>query len=147
MADQKTQREHITQITKVMGKVKASMTRLKNTAEDLMLKNEILIRLQRPQINLVWRSIAISHSLTQANLTNLRNIVDTSDEIMRALKDLGNEATNRDPWLIQLLLQKLDPETIRLWSVKTSDREFPTWEEFWEFLNTRSSSLEMMVYD
>ncbi|GFS84734.1 uncharacterized protein NPIL_271271 [Nephila pilipes] len=86
-------------------------------------------------------------SISQANLTNLRNIVGTSDEVLRGLKALGNEATSRDPWLIQLLLQKLDPETRRLWSVKTSDVELPTWEEFLEFLNTRCSTLEFMIYD
>ncbi|GFT77288.1 uncharacterized protein NPIL_242141 [Nephila pilipes] len=86
-------------------------------------------------------------SISQANLTSLRNIVDTSDEVLRGLKALGNEETSRDPWLIQLFLQKLSTETRRLWSVKTSDVEFPSWEEFLEFLNTRSSSLELMVYD
>ncbi|GFS79238.1 uncharacterized protein NPIL_543501 [Nephila pilipes] len=86
-------------------------------------------------------------SISQANLANLRNIVDTSDEVLRGLKALGKKATSKDLWLIQLLLQKLDPETRRLWSVKTSDTEFPTWEEFLEFLNTRCSSLKFMVYD
>ncbi|GBM63890.1 hypothetical protein AVEN_249977-1 [Araneus ventricosus] len=50
-------------------------------------------------------------SVSQANITNLRNSVDTSDEVLRGLKALGKEATSGDPWLIQLLLQKLDPET------------------------------------
>ncbi|GFT17069.1 uncharacterized protein NPIL_528921 [Nephila pilipes] len=86
-------------------------------------------------------------SISQANLTNLRIIVDTSDEVLRGLKALENEAKSRDPWLVQLLLQKLDPQKRRLWSDKTVDIEFPTWEEFLEFLNIRCSSLELMVYD
>ncbi|GFQ85073.1 DUF1758 domain-containing protein [Trichonephila clavata] len=46
-------------------------------------------------------------------MTNLRHLVDTSDEVLRGLKALGTEA-NRDPWLIQILMQKLDAETKRL---------------------------------
>ncbi|GFW34112.1 DUF1758 domain-containing protein [Trichonephila clavipes] len=79
------------------------------------------------------------------NMTNLRNLVDTSDEVLRGLKALGTEATNRDPWLIQILMQKLDTETKRLWSVKTAERDFPTLKEFLEFLNVRCSSLELMI--
>ncbi|GBM87376.1 hypothetical protein AVEN_168629-1 [Araneus ventricosus] len=41
------QKEHITQLIVARGRVKASLTRLENTTEDLKLKNEILIRLQR----------------------------------------------------------------------------------------------------
>ncbi|KAF8795492.1 hypothetical protein HNY73_003336 [Argiope bruennichi] len=85
--------------------------------------------------------------ISQANSTNLRNIVDTSDEVFRGLKSLGEEASGRDPWLIHLLLQKLDPETRRFGYLKTSKIEFPTWEEFLEFLNIRCSSLELMVYN
>ncbi|GFV11213.1 uncharacterized protein TNCV_2719561 [Trichonephila clavipes] len=83
--------------------------------------------------------------ISQVNMTNLRNLVDTSDEVLRGLKALGTEATNRDPWLIQILMQKLDTETKRLWSVKTAEREFPTLKEFLEFLNVRCSSLELMT--
>ncbi|KAF8786764.1 hypothetical protein HNY73_008437 [Argiope bruennichi] len=96
-------------------------------------------------INALIKTFLEQKGISQANSTNLRNIVDTSDEVLRGLKSLGEEASSRDPWLIHLLLQKLDPETRRLWSVKTSEIEFPTWEEFLEFLNTRCSSLELMV--
>ncbi|GFQ66761.1 DUF1758 domain-containing protein [Trichonephila clavata] len=42
-------------------------------------------------------------------------------------------------------MQKLDAETIRLWSVKTTEKDFPTLQEFLEFLNGRCSSLELMT--
>ncbi|GFV14646.1 uncharacterized protein TNCV_2586191 [Trichonephila clavipes] len=83
--------------------------------------------------------------ISQVNMTNLRNLVDTSDDVLRGLKELGTEATNRDPWLIQILMQKLDTETKRLWSVKTAEKDFPTLKEFLEFLNVRCSSLELMT--
>ncbi|GFV69811.1 uncharacterized protein TNCV_4973281 [Trichonephila clavipes] len=75
-------------------------------------------------------------------MTNLKNPVDTSDEVLRGLKALGTEATNRDPCLIQILMQKLDTETKRLWSVKTTEKDFRTLKEF---LNVRDSSLELMT--
>ncbi|GFV24734.1 transposable element Tcb2 transposase [Trichonephila clavipes] len=68
-----------------------------------------------------------------------------SDEVLRGFKALGTEATNRDPWLIQILMQKLDTETKRLWSVKTAENDFPILKEFLEFLNVRCSSLELMT--
>ena len=65
-------------------------------------------------------------TVSNANLNNLRRLVDTSDEITRGLKALGEEATSRDPWFIHLLLRKLDSETKRLWAVKTAEVKFPT---------------------
>ncbi|GFV36232.1 uncharacterized protein TNCV_2232791 [Trichonephila clavipes] len=78
-------------------------------------------------------------------MTNLRNLVDTSDEVLRGYRTLETEATNRDPWLIQILMQKLDTETKRLWSTKTVEKDFPTLKEFLEFLNVRCLSLELMT--
>ncbi|GFW71559.1 uncharacterized protein TNCV_2309941 [Trichonephila clavipes] len=78
--------------------------------------------------------------ISQVNMTNLRNLVDTSDEVLRGLKAFGTEATNKDHWLIQILMQKLDTETKRLWSVKTAEKDFPTLKEFLEFLNRLSLS-------
>ncbi|GFT72200.1 uncharacterized protein TNCV_2993041 [Trichonephila clavipes] len=45
--------------------------------------------------------------ISQVNMTNLRNLGDTSDEVLRGLKAFGTEATNRDPWLIQIVMQKI----------------------------------------
>ncbi|GBM83298.1 hypothetical protein AVEN_261137-1 [Araneus ventricosus] len=45
--DKDEPKERTTRLKIARGRVKASLTRLENTAEDLMLKNEILISLQR----------------------------------------------------------------------------------------------------
>ncbi|GFR23215.1 uncharacterized protein TNCT_714871 [Trichonephila clavata] len=42
-------------------------------------------------------------------------------------------------------MQKLDAETKRPWSVKGAEKNFPTLQEFVEFLNVRCSSLELMT--
>ena len=57
-------------------------------------------------------------------MNNLRGLLDTNDEIIRGLK--GKEATRRYPWLLHLLLQKLDSEIKRYWCVKTAEIEFLT---------------------
>lgn len=42
------------------------------------------------------------------NLTNLRKLVSTSDEVLRQLQAMGENYQSRDPWLIHLILKKLD---------------------------------------
>ncbi|GFY45911.1 uncharacterized protein TNIN_61631 [Trichonephila inaurata madagascariensis] len=146
------------------GRVKASLTRLENGADDLNLKNEILEFLSKFEdwINFKDLFVTAVHSQTslsniqkfqylkgllsdepvslikhiplsnesyeeawgklidrynkkkqivyaliktfldqkdisQVNMTNLRNLVHTSDKVLRGLKTLGTEAMNRDP--------------------------------------------------
>ncbi|GFY46908.1 uncharacterized protein TNIN_164231 [Trichonephila inaurata madagascariensis] len=47
-------------------------------------------------------------------MTNLRNLGVTCDEVLRGSKALVTEVTNRDPWLMQILMQQLDTETKQL---------------------------------
>ncbi|GFQ97868.1 DUF1758 domain-containing protein [Trichonephila clavata] len=83
----------------------------------------------------------------EANSLNLRKLLDTSDECLRGLNALGEQASSKDCWLIYLLLQKIDPESKRLWAVKSSEEEFPNMKVFLDFLNVRCSSLELMSND
>ncbi|GFT11219.1 uncharacterized protein TNCV_1143631 [Trichonephila clavipes] len=66
-----------------------------------------------------------------------------SDECLRGLNALGEQASSKDCWLIYLLLQKIDPESRRLWAIKSSEEEFPNMKAFLDFLNVRCS-LELM---
>ncbi|GFW30301.1 integrase catalytic domain-containing protein [Trichonephila clavipes] len=68
-----------------------------------------------------------------------------SDECLRGLNALGEQASSKDCWLIYLLLQKNDPESRRLWAIKSSEEEFPNMKAFLDFLNVRCSSLELML--
>ncbi|GBM41230.1 hypothetical protein AVEN_180531-1 [Araneus ventricosus] len=80
--------------------------------------------------------------ISQLNAANLRKIADVSDEIIRGLKSIDKKATDRDPWLIYVTLQKHDAETQRAWAQETSDEDFPTFENFLKFLNNRCAYLE-----
>ncbi|XP_038107028.1 uncharacterized protein LOC119766511 [Culex quinquefasciatus] len=76
------------------------------------------------------------------SLVGLRKIVSTSDEVVRQLKALGAQYEARDPWLIHLVLEKLDRETRSLWAQKLVDLEFPSFNEFVTFLERRCDALE-----
>ncbi|KAF8778248.1 hypothetical protein HNY73_014988 [Argiope bruennichi] len=65
-------------------------------------------------INALIKTFLEQKGISQANSTNLRNIVDTSDEVLRGLKSLGEEASSRDPWLIAFVIAKIRSETRRL---------------------------------
>ncbi|XP_062715075.1 uncharacterized protein LOC134291391 [Aedes albopictus] len=73
---------------------------------------------------------------------NLRKLVTTSDEVARQLNALGEEFNTRDPWLIHILLEKLDGETRSLWAQKIVEEENPTFEDFLKFLDDRCDALE-----
>ncbi|GFX35228.1 zinc finger MYM-type protein 1 [Trichonephila clavipes] len=83
--------------------------------------------------------------ISEANCFNLRKLFDMSDECLRGLNALGEQASSKDCWLIYLLLQKIDPESKRLWAIKSSEEEFPNMKAFLDFLNVRCSSLELML--
>ncbi|GFW78741.1 DUF1758 domain-containing protein [Trichonephila clavipes] len=63
-----------------------------------------------------------------------------SDECLRGLNALGEQASSKDCWLIYLLLQKIDPESRRLWAIKSSEEEFPNMKAFLDFLNGNETS-------
>ncbi|XP_058446192.1 uncharacterized protein LOC131427220 [Malaya genurostris] len=75
-------------------------------------------------------------------VNGLRKLVGTSDDVIRQLKALGNEFESRDPWLIHILLEKVDRETRSLWAQKIIDVDTPTFVDFLEFLQKRCDALE-----
>lgn len=72
----------------------------------------------------------------------IRTISDTSDEIIRGVKAMGTNAEVRDPWLIYIILTKLDDDTHQRWAEESNATDFPTWSEFLDFLNKRADALE-----
>ncbi|GFT30289.1 uncharacterized protein TNCV_3467321 [Trichonephila clavipes] len=80
--------------------------------------------------------------ISLANCFNLRKLLDTSDECLRGLiyNALGEQASSKECWLIYLLLQKIDPESRRLWAIKSSEEEFPNMKAFLDFLNGNETS-------
>lgn len=81
-------------------------------------------------------------SISRANANNVRNLLDVSEETIRGLHALGTQARERDPWLIYILVGKLDSESRSLWAQKTTGNDYPTYKDFIEFLENRTEALE-----
>ncbi|XP_055922824.1 uncharacterized protein LOC129953606, partial [Eupeodes corollae] len=79
-------------------------------------------------------------SSNSENIQVLRKITDGADEVIRGLNAL--KSNNRDPWLIYLLLQKVDPDTRQAWADNLGAQEDATIDQFLTFLQTRCSNLE-----
>lgn len=87
-------------------------------------------------------STLISSFLEQPSATNgeaksLRHLSDFSDEVLKGVEALGDDAEDRDPWLLHILLQKVDTDTQEAWALETVDEEFPKIQNFLDFLNKR----------
>lgn len=93
-------------------------------------------------VSALVREFVDQPSVSTASLVGLRKLVATSDEVVRQLKALGPQHETRDPWLIHLLLEKLDRETRTMWAQKTVEEVNPTFGEFLKFLEWRCDALE-----
>ncbi|GFW85020.1 uncharacterized protein TNCV_1612691 [Trichonephila clavipes] len=82
-------------------------------------------------------------SFYDTNSHNLRNIADTSDEVIRGLKSIDTKAESRDVLLIYILLQKVDPKTRQEWAQFSNNIDFPIFEAVIEFLSSRCTYLEL----
>lgn len=77
--------------------------------------------------------------ITKPTPDSFTELVTTAKSILDALDAL--EATSRDPWIVYLLLNKLDHETKVLWSREIINKS-PTVHNFMTFLMGRMKSLE-----
>ncbi|XP_055714830.1 uncharacterized protein LOC129808948 [Phlebotomus papatasi] len=73
-------------------------------------------------------------SITSNDPQSIRRISSILSESISALDAI--EVTNRDPWLIQYTLDRLDSESRVLWG-RECGKEAPTLEKFRKFLNQR----------
>lgn len=90
----------------------------------------------------------VKRFLEQPNISNpsaaeFHRIYDTSMEILNGIKTMGNNAESRDPWLILLLLNKLDSHTRLAWATETNGVEFPTIEDLLKFVGKRGNNMEV----
>lgn len=79
-------------------------------------------------------------AITSLSSANIRQLTNTSDEVIRALKAI--QCNSRDPWLIYIMLSKMDNDSKQLWFRTSVKAECPTLEEFFEFLEERCDALE-----
>ncbi|XP_055714313.1 uncharacterized protein LOC129808559 [Phlebotomus papatasi] len=75
--------------------------------------------------------------VTQPTAANLKKICATSSSTLKALEAM--KVSNRDPWLIHIINEKLDRETQVLWS-REIGANIPTWSDFEALLRKRYCS-------
>jgi len=69
-------------------------------------------------------------------------VSNIADEVLRGLSAQGEDAEKRDPWLIKLLLKKIDRETQQVWAEYSNKETFPSFQCFLSFINDRCDALE-----
>jgi len=69
-------------------------------------------------------------AINTLSAANVKRLMDTSDEVIRGLQALGEIAETRDPWLIYLLMQKLDDKSKALWAEYSAEMINPKFSEF-----------------
>ncbi|XP_055680290.1 uncharacterized protein LOC129788348 [Lutzomyia longipalpis] len=79
-------------------------------------------------------------AVSAPTVSNFTDLYTTTSSVLNSLDAL--DQTNRDPWIIYLLLSKLDHESKVLWSREVGSRQ-PTLSRFMLFMKDRLRSLEV----
>lgn len=80
--------------------------------------------------------------LHKANFMNLRHIIDTTNQMIRALPNLGVEVNQWDPFVELIIGMKLDDETRHEWKQKKGPHSKPNVRETLNWLETRAFELQ-----
>lgn len=74
---------------------------------------------------------------------SLKRILDTTDQILLALKNLGRPTQHWDDWIIITVTQRLNEESRKDWERKIGDStELPTWDQLKKFLGEQFRMME-----
>ena len=82
-------------------------------------------------------------SLKSESSTGLRKLLETTNENLRALTELGQPVEHCDAILVHSLSEKMDPESRKQWQLDNPGTDLRTWKQFSKFLDTRSCALEI----
>lgn len=96
--------------------------------------------------NCILRRFLSQRNLTTESATGLKELLDTTNECLQALKCLGIDIKSWDIIIVHLICLKLDCESRKQWELKSSEsgNELPTYEQFKSFLETRFRALEFI---
>lgn len=94
---------------------------------------------------LLERLISLKKCTTQS-ASQLKYLLDTTNEIINSLKNLKVPTDSWDPLIICLIVQKLDPESLKEWeqtAYSTNSEKLSTWSELSEYLESTYRTLEL----
>lgn len=76
---------------------------------------------------------------------SLKELLDTTNECISSLNNLEIQTVTWDPFIVHIVVTKLDPETRKVWEHSIgSSNNLPTYNEFTSFLEGRFRALEMI---
>ena len=81
-------------------------------------------------------------SIKMESSSDLRKILETTNEHLRALADLGQPVEHWDSLLVFWLAEKMDSESRKQWQLDHPGTDLLTWAELAKFLDTRSRAFE-----
>jgi hypothetical protein len=81
-------------------------------------------------------------SLTAENASQLRQIADTTKCNLEALKAMKQNSDNWDTIITYILAQRLDNKTKMEWELHIYNKELPTLQQLYTFLEHRCNALE-----
>lgn len=77
------------------------------------------------------------NSFNKESSSEIHKIIDNVSVHLSALRKLGQNVDSWDMIIIQLVAQKLDNETRKLWEAEIGKEILPTWEQMFNFLQDR----------
>ena len=97
---------------------------------------------KRHQLSSHLNSLISAPPMNSANTTELNKLHDTFDISIRAFQHLGRPVKHWDDFLVQLFINKLDPDTRADWEKSLeSSQNFATYDQLIIFIENRTKSL------
>ncbi|XP_018375251.1 PREDICTED: uncharacterized protein LOC108769020 [Trachymyrmex cornetzi] len=98
---------------------------------------------KRLLVNAALSSLFNLKRMTRESSADLEKLYTTVTQIYRTLETLGRPVNSWDDFLIFIMIQRMDSESVKAWEQHIgSSRELPTWKQFMEFLITRVVTLQ-----
>jgi hypothetical protein len=132
-------------LSAINGTAKRVIQHISVSEQAFRIAMEILVERyenERLIINTHIDNIKKLRSLTSENASQLCQIVDTTKCNLEALRAMKQNTNSWDMIIIYILVEKLDNKTKRQWELHISNKELPTLQQIYTFLEHRCNALE-----
>ncbi|KAL0860934.1 hypothetical protein ABMA27_009466 [Loxostege sticticalis] len=96
----------------------------------------------------ILKRLFSQRNILNESANSLKELLDTTNDCLAALKNLGIDITSWDVLIIHILTLKLDVESRRQWEFHATDSnvsdELPTYKQFCDFLTNRYYAMEFL---
>lgn len=99
-------------------------------------------------VNSLLKRLFAQKKCTSQTSSQLKSLLDTTNEIMNSLQNLGVPTGSWDPIIIFLVVQKLDSESHKEWeqiAYSENKEELSKWSELKKFLESKFQTLELVT--